>query len=237
VSGAFAAILPFLAERFHLFAMDFIGFGRSGLKQRPPFFDFSLWVRQAEALAAMMPKSAFGIFGHSVSGAVALRLAARMQRVCSVITTGSAGTQYPLNEHLARLWTFPRSREELLIALRSLLFDPTRIPDTELDRRWAILGSEGYGDYFSAMFAVDKQALIDSWVLSEEELRAIRAPVTLVHGRNDLACPPELTSLRLYRQITHADLVLLGECAHAPAMEQPAKVSASVEAAFANFLD
>src|SRR5579862_1906075 len=77
VSGAFAPIFPFLLERFHIFAMDLIGFGNSGRKPAPPYFDFALWQRQAAALAALMPARPMAVFGHSLSGAVALGLAAR----------------------------------------------------------------------------------------------------------------------------------------------------------------
>jgi 2-hydroxymuconate-semialdehyde hydrolase len=237
VLGAFANILPFLARHFHVFGMDFVGFGASSQKPSPPYFDFELWVSQAHALVRLMPAGDLFIFGHSLSGAIALRLAAELSRIKAVITTGTAGTQYPLNKDLERLWTYPTSRAELRECLRSLIFDERIVSDAILGERWAILSSGNYGSYFARMFSGDKQRLMDSWVIPDETLRAIEVPVTLVHGRNDLPCPPESTSLRLAKQIRRSNVILLSECGHAPSMEQPKKVMAAVELAFGSLVD
>ena len=233
VASAFAPILDFLSAHIHLFATDLIGFGNSGRKPSQPYFDFSLWVRQARALVAAMPPGPIGVFGHSASGAIALRLAASEPRVAAVITTGTVGTRLEVNEHLARLWTYPRTRDELRLAMRSLVYDAGRLAEDVLDARWATLQTEGYRQYFDAMFSGDQQKLADTWLISDEELGRISADITLVHGRNDLPCPPQATSVRLAERIKHANLVLLSNCGHAPAAERPAEVLAALRLAFA----
>lgn len=237
VSGAFAAVRPFLDAHFHVFAMDLIGFGTSGQKPAPPYFDFPLWVSQARAVLDVMPAGKVGIFGHSASGAIALRLAASEARVAAVVTTGTAGTRFEVNADLKRLWTFPESREDLRVSLRSLIHDPGRVTESGLDVRWGILQSGGYRDYFSAMFAGDVQRLADTWVVGDAELKRITADYTLVHGRDDLPCPAEVTSVRLAEQIRHANLVLLSRCGHAPALEHPEQVCAAVRLAFASHVN
>ena len=237
VGSAFAAILDFLSSHFHVFATDLIGFGNSGRKPVMPYFDFALWVRQARAVMEKMPGNALGVFGHSASGAIALRLAATDSRVAAVITTGTAGTLFEVNEHLKRLWTCPRTRDELRIAMRSLLFDAGRVPEEMLDLRWSTLQSAGYRQYFDAMFSGDMQKLADTWVIAEEELGQIKAACTLVHGRDDLPCPAEVTSLRLAEKIRHSNVVLLSNCGHAPSAEHPGEVCAAVRLAFANCVD
>jgi len=232
VQGAFARIMPYLTRHFHVFAMDLAGFGGSAPKPAAPYFDFEFWTAQARALMDRMPAGPIVVFGHSLSGAIALRMTSASDRIAGVITTATVGTRYELNRDLARLWTWPSSRAELRESLRSLVHDIDAISDTVLDERWKILSVPGYGDHFRAMFAGDKQTLMDSWVLSESQLRSIAIPVTLVHGRDDLPCPADLTSLRLAQSIRHADVVLLARCGHAPSMEQPQKVIAAVELAF-----
>src|SRR5205085_2522900 len=155
--------------------------------------------------------------------------AAELPRVAAVLTTATAGTQYALNADLERLWTYPSSRAELRESLRSLIFDPRAVSDAMIDARWAILSRGDYSSYFSTMFAGDKQALMDSWVIPAAVLESIRAPVTFVHGREDMPCPFALTSLRLAERVRHSDIVLLSRCGHAPSMEQPNKVIAAVE--------
>jgi len=237
VGSAFAFIRDFLSTHFHVFATDLIGFGGSGRKPAMPYFDFPLWVRQARAVMEKMPGDKLGVFGHSASGAIALRLAATDPRVAAVITTGTSGTRFDVNEHLRRLWTFPRSRDELRVALRSLVFDATQVPDAMLDLRWATLQAPGYRQYFDAMFSGDLQQLADTWVIADEELARIKVPYTLVHGRDDLPCPVDVTSLVLAGKIRNSSVVLLANCGHAPAAERPAEVCAAVQLAFASCAD
>lgn len=236
IASAFGAVLPFLTEHFHVFAMDWIGFGRSSRKQAAPYFDFPFWVRQARALVDRMPAGPIAVFGHSMSGAVSLRLAASESRVAAVITTGSVGTRFPLNSHLQRLWTYPRSIEDLRDSMRSLVYDAGRLTDAALAQRWAVLSEGDYGDYFTKMF-VNPQALVDSWEIPAQELERIEVPYTLVHGRDDLACPPEQTSLQIAQHIRHADVVLLARCGHAPSVEHPQKICAVVRSAFGGLID
>ncbi|HZQ63048.1 MAG TPA: alpha/beta hydrolase [Casimicrobiaceae bacterium] len=236
VRGAFVSILPFLVRHFHVFAMDLVGFGGSSRKPHAPYFDFELWVRQAQALVGRMLGERIALFGHSLSGAIALRLAASTPRVAGVITTATVGTRYPFNPDLGQLWTYPASRAALRESLKSLVFDVDAIPQPALDVRWSILSSGDYRSYFSQMFATDRQALMDSWVIPGEALRSIAIPVTLVHGRDDRPCPAEETSLRLAAAMPRANVVLLSRCGHAPAMEHPHKVIAAVELAFGDLV-
>lgn len=237
IENAFASILPFLGAHFHVFAMDLIGFGRSGRKPAPPYFDFALWVRQARALAARMPDGPIGVFGNSASGAIALQLAANESRVAAVMTTGTVGTRLAVNEHLRRLWTFPATRDALRLTMKSLVYAADALPEALLDSRLATLRTPGYREYFEAMFSDDVQALADTWVADDAALARVTADYTLVHGRDDLPCPPGETSMPLADRIKHANLVLLAKCGHAPAAEQPAAVQAAVRLAFARHVN
>jgi 2-hydroxymuconate-semialdehyde hydrolase len=236
IASAFDSVLPFLTRHFHVYAMDWVGFGRSARMQKEPYFDFAFWVRQARALIGQMPAGPIGVFGHSMSGAVSLRLAASEPRVAAVITTGSVGTRFPVNQHLRQLWTYPRSLDDLRVSMQSLLYDASGVADEQLMKRWAVLSNGDYGDYFTRIFD-DPQARADTWEISADELARIKVPYTLVHGRNDLACPAEETSIRLARQIPHSDLALIARCGHAPSVEHPQKICALVRAAFSGLVD
>jgi len=231
IMNAFRPILPFLSEHFHVFAMDWIGFGGSDRKREQPFADFGFWVRQARALMGRIPGEKVYVFGHSMSAAVALRLAATDARVAAVFTTGAVGTTFEFNDHLKRLWTFPKSAEELKAGLTSLIHDAGAIPDEQIESRWKTLSEGDYGDYFTQMLSNPVQ-LIRGWTLSDPELASIKVPCTLLHGRNDLACPPDATSVALARKIPHSNLIVVDACAHAPSVEQTAKVRAALCIAF-----
>lgn len=232
VASAFARIFSRLVGRYHVFAMDFLGFGQSGPMPGGPRFDFALWTDQVRELIKRMPQGNVGIFGHSMSGAMALRVAAETPQVTRLFTTGSVGTSFPLNRHLEALWTFPASKEELRRNLGSLIFDTSSITDAIVEERWQILNSGDYRQQFTAMFGGDKQAHINSWEISRAELERIKASAILAHGRNDLPCPPELTSLKIAESLPQADVALLARCGHAPSIEHPDKIWSLVQLAF-----
>lgn len=219
--GNWRSILDPLAERYHVHAMDLIGFGGSERKPEGPYFDFDLWLSQCRAMLARIPGERVGIIGHSISGALALKLAASEPRVGQVLTTGTMGAPYPLNEATVTCWTFPEDRDALIAAARTLIANEALIDETYLYNREAVLRTPGYGEYFNEMFGGDKQRFIDATVLSPEEIAAIRCPVTMLHGREDQGFPVEPLTIALSRQLPHADVHLLAGCSHSVAMERP----------------
>ena len=224
--GNWRAVLGPLAERFHIFAMDLIGFGQSGRKAAPPYFDYDLWFRQCRAMIAQMPGPAIGIIGHSLSAALALKLAGIEHRIAKVLTTGAMGAHFPVNEWTLRTWTFPATRDDLRRAAEGLVYDKSLIDDAYLEGRERVLHAGDYREYFGAMFSGDRQRFVDAAVLSPEELGRVGCDVALLHGRDDRAFPAEPLSVALARAIPQADLFLIGRCSHSVAMEHPSHLLA-----------
>jgi 2-hydroxymuconate-semialdehyde hydrolase len=229
--GNWRLVLEPLAAQYHVIAADLVGFGLSDRKRTPPFFDVELWLRQAQCLLDRFDAEQVGVLGHSLSGALALKLAARDRRVAKVMTTGTMGAGFTPNEYLARVWTFPRSRAELRLVAECLVHDPSTITDAYIENRLPVLNAPGYAEYFGAMFAGDKQSFVDATVLSPAELRAITCEVTLLHGRDDLPLPVQLT-MAIAAELPQADVVLLGGCGHSPALEHPQKLIAAAAVLF-----
>ena len=230
--GNWRLVLEPLAEQYQIFAMDLIGFGRSGRRAHPPFFDVGFWLDQARALIKRMPAGPFGIVGHSLSAALALKLAAAEPRVAAVLTTGAMGADFPVNAGTRLCWTFPETREDLQAVAEVLIHDRRHITADYLDNRVKTLfGDDDYRAYFSAMFAGEQQRFVSEALLTPDELAAITVPVTMLHGRDDSAFPPAIT-LRLAEQLPQADVVLLGNCAHSIALEHPQKLLAACFALF-----
>ena len=231
-AGNWRLILEPLAERYHVFAMDLIGFGRSGRRPQPPFFDVAFWLRQAEAMLEHMPEGPFGIVGHSLGAALALKLAATTPRVAAVLTTGAMGADFPVNEGTRRCWTFPETRQDLQATAEVLIHDRRHITSDYIENRVKTLfGDADYRAYFSAMFAGDRQRFVTEALLSAAELARITMPVTMLHGREDRAFPPAIT-LELAKSLPQADILLLADCSHSIALEQPQKLLAACFALF-----
>jgi 2-hydroxymuconate-semialdehyde hydrolase len=214
VVGNFGPVLEPLSQHFHVFAMDLIGFGGSERNRNKPYFDVELWVRQADEMVALIPPGPVGIIGHSMGGAMALKLAARNPRIVKAMTSCTVGAPYPINDALSGFWSAPADRAGLRQAMGRMVHAAESVSDDMIEDRWKLLTQEGYPDYCRELFAEPRQRLLDSAVLSDDEIGRISAQVVMLHGRNDQPCPPEQTTLVLSRKLPHADVHLLGRCGH-----------------------
>ncbi|KAK76221.1 alpha/beta hydrolase family protein [Bordetella bronchiseptica F4563] len=218
--GNWRAVLPALARRFDVVAMDLVGFGQSGRKPAAPYFDFDMWVRQVRAMMSHLGEGPIGLVGHSLAGALALTVASGNPAVRGVVATGTMGIPFAPNDATRRTWKCPRSRPELVRVLQGLIHDHSVIDEAYLAVREPVIFAPGYADYFDAMFDAAPATYIAAATLSEQTLRGIRCPVTLLHGRDDAAFPPA-ASQRIAEQLADADLVLLAGCSHSVAFERP----------------
>lgn len=219
VPANFGTVIPALAEHYSVVGMDLIGFGGSERKHQPPFFDFNLWCRQARFVAETLETDELRVWGQSLGGAMALKVASELPSVTRVVTTGSGGGKQTLNAALERFWTFPPSAEALREALLSSMYDTSGITAEVVRERFETLRQGGIGEYFSAMMAGDKQALLDSVYLDPATLAKVRARVLLLHGRDDVPVPYRDTTLHLLDHLPFAEAVILGRCGHNPARE------------------
>lgn len=232
IVGNFGPVLEPLSKHFHLFAIDLVGFGGSDRNQNQPFFDVDLWIRQAEAMLAMMPAGPVGVTGHSMGGALALKLAARNPRIVKVMTSCSVGTSYALTEALDGFWSVPDDKAGLRKVMISMVYSASALTDEMIDGRWSLLKQEGYPEYFGELFSKPRQRFIDAAVLSDGEIASIKAQVMMLHGRDDKPCPPELTTMVLAKKLARADVVLLGQCGHNLPRERSAAYLQSAQALF-----
>lgn len=230
--GNWRTVLEPLAARYHVFGMDLIGFGQSGRRARTPYFDVGFWVAQAQAMLARIPGAGVNVVGHSLAGALALKLAGLEPRVARLITTGTMGAPMPVNAGTERCWTFPESRDDLIATAEILIHDRRHISAAYLDNRVKTLfGDAAYRDYFSTMFAGDKQRYVDETVLSAAELARVTVPMAMLHGREDSAFPPSGT-LALAAALRQADVTLIANCSHSIALEFPDKLLAACHGLF-----
>ena len=232
IVGNFGPVLEPLSKRFHIFAMDLIGFGQSDRNSNKPYFDVDLWVRQAEAMVEAMPKGPIGVIGHSMGGAIALKLAARSARISKTMTSCSVGVSYPINDALNGFWSKPADRSALRSVMSRMLYSADSLTDDMIEDRWKLLTQDGYTEYFAELFAEPRQRLLDAAVLSDDEFAQINAEVVMLHGRDDQPCPPEQTTMVIARKLPRADVHLFGRCGHNLPRERSAGFLQSAYALF-----
>lgn len=231
--GNWKRVIEPLAQRHHVLAADLVGFGQSGRKKGKPYFDIDMWVRQGRMLLGRVPGPEAGIIGHSLSGALALTIAAREPRVKRVMTTGTMGASFPCKPGTP-LWRYPEGRDAVRNSTQVTVFDKSLIDEAEVDYRCKVLTQPGYREYYESMFDGDKQTYIDRSAVSADDLATLKAQATvlLMHGRQDVNFPPEQTALVLHRSLK-GDVWVIDECAHSVALEHPDKFLAGAGVLFA----
>jgi len=229
IPGNFKRVLEPLSRKYHVLAADLVGFGKSGRKKQPPYFDLDMWQRQALFLMQRL-QGDIGVVGHSLSGVLALKLAATQPRVKRVLTTGTMGASFPCKPG-TRLWRYPETRELLKTQTQVTVWNKALVDESEVDYRWNILTQPGYREYYESMFDGDKQYFIDKSALTVEELGQVKATVLMMHGRQDVSFPPEHTCLVLAPQLP-ADVWVLDKCGHSVALEYPEKFLAGADLLF-----
>jgi pimeloyl-ACP methyl ester carboxylesterase len=227
----FRAVIDDLCKSFHVFATDMVGYGRSGRRPDPPYFDVSMWVRQLLALIDHTGEGQAGLVGHSLAGALALKAAAQDTRVSAVLTTGTMGAPAPERAGSGS-WSFPEDRAAIRGHIEGTLYDKSLVPEAEIEERANVLYAPGYREYFNSMFGADRRAFFAASVVTRDELAAVSCPVLLMHGWNDTFVSPEESSLPLSKMLPQSDVIVLGRCGHSVALEYPDKFNAAVAQLF-----
>jgi 2-hydroxymuconate-semialdehyde hydrolase len=232
VQGNFARVLEPLAERYRVVGMDWIGFGGSGRREWPPFFDLSLWERQLRFALDRIASDAIGLLAHSIAASIAFRVAASDRRVTKILTTGAMGAPFAANDDTRRVWTFPATRADLRATLQCLVHDQAIVTEDFVQDRFDNLQRGDYRSYFSAMFAGDKQQYIDATMVPDQILKAVMAEVLMLHGRDDRPFPAATGTMALAPKLSRADMWILARCSHSVALEHPGKVLAAARMLF-----
>lgn len=219
VHANFGTAMPKLAEQRTIHGLDLIGFGASARPGALAAFDFAAWVEQARDAISRIDAPEIHVWGQSLGAAVSLAASASDPRVRRIVCTGSGGGARELNEPLARFWTTPDTPDQLREAMAGAVYDASRLSTEQVAQRFATLQA-GAGEAFRAMMAGDREAHLQSCWLSPGLLRAVKADVLLIHGREDHCVPYKASALHLADHIERSTLVLLGQCGHNPIIER-----------------
>jgi pimeloyl-ACP methyl ester carboxylesterase len=213
-----AALARCLGRR--VIAYDRLGFGRSSACERAPSLDFILEEAQAHfpALRDALGLERYGLFGHSVGGAMAVVIAALDGTRCRLIVTESA---------------------QAFVEARTL--DGIRAAQAQFENADAFARLERWHGA-KARWVLDAwtQAWLDpafaDWNL-DAWLPRVCCPVLAIHGDRDeygSAAFPE----RIARGVQGpAECVILDGCGHVPHRERPERVLALVSRFLASGLE
>src|SRR3954469_9932012 len=221
-AAAWSSLAAAFAGAFRVIAPDFAGLGaREG-----GAYGRAAWTAQILGLADVLELERFAVVGNSMGGAIALSVAAaRPGAVTKVVGIGTLGIDMPLPAGLDQLWSYEPGRENARALLELLHSDRAYVTDAAIEARLrATLEPEPRGA-FAAMFPPPRARWVHDLALSDDELRAIVAPVLLVHGARDKVVPLESSTLMLLGRLRDVRAHVFGGVGHASPVERAAELA------------
>jgi 2-hydroxymuconate-semialdehyde hydrolase len=205
--------IPALAEQFDVVAPDVVGFG---FTDRPAGFHYSLdaWREHLLGFMDALGVERFSIVGNSFGGGLAISMAVHApDRVERLVLMGACGVSFPLTEGLDRVWGYEPSLEAMRDLLDIFAFDRSLVTDELALMRYEASVRPGFQESFSAMFPPPRQNGVDDLATPEEQIRGIRRPTLVVHGRDDRVIPLD-NAYRLLQLVDDSRLHVFGRCGH-----------------------
>jgi pimeloyl-ACP methyl ester carboxylesterase len=225
----FDEIVPALAERYTVYAVDLPAHGASSIlpvKYTEPLFRESL-----RGFLERLDLHGVTLAGESIGGVLALTVAAelpdRVTRVVAInpydygerfgggIRRGSGGWVIGFFEWLGRYTLEPKAL--LAIALRGGFHDPAHLSGELLEKFHRTGGRPGYRRMESSLFAN-----WESWVAARERYASVKAPVTLVYSDEDWSNDGERERNR--EALRPVQTVTIAGAGHFASLEKPRAV-------------
>jgi pimeloyl-ACP methyl ester carboxylesterase len=193
-------LLPLLADKYHLIAPDYPGFGHSSAPSPSSFeYTFDNLARVMNELTAKLGVANYVLFMQDYGGPVGFRLAlAHPERVRAIIVQNAVSHEQglsPLWEARRKYWADPAHELENLKA-NFTSFEATRQrhigsslnpdrydPDTWTDE-YAFLTRPGQADIQATLF-LDYRTNVASYPLWQKWLREVQPPTLVVWGKYD----------------------------------------------------
>lgn len=244
---SFSILLPNLASRFHVFALDLRGHGGSG-RARLGYRVSQFADDVDEFLGMRLPQGAV-VFGHSIGAMVGMSLAARSQSKISALIVGDSmispsnlalGLYGPLFQQLHQLLLRGYSSEELARSIAKIelrfpgLEEPLRLQDLAANSETALLEwarTAQLTDPSALAMNLDGSAFAD-WD-PQRILPRIACPVLLLQANPALDGLLSDSDVELaMRLLPRARLVRFSLLGHALFMQQASPVLRAVEEFF-----
>jgi pimeloyl-ACP methyl ester carboxylesterase len=217
-----AANFGFFAQKYHVYALDQIGFGNSD----KPLIDYKIqtFVEFLQAFMQAQNISKATLVGNSLGGWIALDFAARYPEMVEKLVLVDAAGLRP-QDPTARLPIDlnPSSLAGMRKILESIVYDKRWVTDDLV--RQAFERHMKIGDGYTIQRVLAGILGDNQW--EDDKLGSIHAPTLVLWGHDDALTPLTLGE-RFQKAIPGARLVVLNECGHIPQIEKPAEFNAEL---------
>ncbi|MDT5337114.1 MAG: hypothetical protein QOD90_2619 [Mycobacterium sp.] len=224
-SHMYRNLIPALADRYHVIAPDYPGFGHSERPGTDEFdYTFDALADHVDALLDHLGLARYALYVQDYGAPVGWRLALRHpERIAAIVTqNGNAYVEGFVGDAMEPLFAYGRDRSEANAkALRDLISidglkwqythgvsDPTVVdPDAWLNARAAVADTEDAVAVQLELFA-DYITNVELYPRVHEYFRTSQVPLLAVWGRNDQIFGPD-GALAFSRDLPLADVNLI----------------------------
>lgn len=218
--GNWRLTIPQLAHEFHVFAVDMVGFGRSG-KPDAVSYTYSQSARNTHLAAFVRALGLEGaaLVGNSMGGATALGVAMECPELVSrLVLMGSAGLNSEITESLKPIVFYDFTLDGMQ-RLVDALTGPRFRPSPELVRlRFELsIQPETRRAYEAIMQWIRDQGGL---AYPEEAIRRVRTPTLVVNGKNDIVVPLR-NAYRFLDLLDNSWGYFIPHCGHWAMLEAP----------------
>jgi pimeloyl-ACP methyl ester carboxylesterase len=231
----FAAVMALLGGRFAVVAPDLRGFGATQAVPGAPI-THELWATDAIALLDHIGASRAKLVGWSLGATVALNVASRLpDRVSEIALLGAPHPDRPINH------AFFQERLRLFRAAD----DPADVIDRLFPNVVSMFGTAAREHRPEALAQVRAEQIVNAPRAAEvtqsygtrpsfgDILPHVACPVTLIVGDEDRTC--DLAGAQeMALRLADARVIILPQCGHYYAVEQPKATAAALAGAFAD---
>lgn len=207
-------VIPDFAQHFRCYAPDTLGFGYTDFPADIRGFDMDRWIAHLTGFMDELAIERAHFIGNSYGGALTLGLAARHpERVARMVLMGAAGLPFPITEGLAKVWGYQPSLAAMRDLMTTFAFDAALVKEEIVASRYHASIRPGAQEAYSSLFPEPRQRWLDALATSEDDLRALPHPALIVHGREDVIVPWQI-SQRYNELIPNSELHVFGHCGH-----------------------
>jgi len=212
-----------LAEKFHVFAPDQIGFGKSD----KPFVNYRIrtYVDFLDQFCKQLKIDRASLVGNSMGGWIAAAFTiAFPDRVDRLVLEDAAGYAPPKDFDFRSLYSLnPTTREGMKILSGKVFHNKAFSSDAAVDQSLAFRMAAGDGYTINSIV----ESIIRGEDFLDETVKTIKRPTLIIWGRED-GLTPLADGERFNKDIVGSKLGVIDQCGHVPNFEKASEFNAAV---------
>jgi len=212
-----------LAEKFHVFVPDQIGFGKS---DKPlVMYRIRTYVDFLDQFCKQLKIERATLIGNSMGGWIAAPFTAAFpDRVDKLVLVDAAGYAPPKELDMRTLFALnPTTREGMKVLTARVFYNKAFQTDAAIDM--AIAARLAAGDGFTIKSITE--SIIRGEDFLDDAVKTIKRPTLIVWGRED-GLIPLTEGERFHKDIAGSKLIVFDQCGHVPNLEKPGEFNAAV---------